>query len=168
MSETPSPVPTATPVPAPSPVPESVVSTAPGPAVEPIPATNGKATAVKKEPKVRKARTPKEPKAPKPPKEPGAHRTRHPKFPDEHIITVLKPNAKSQGAAERFSHYFTGQTVKAYLEKMATFERTSGQTMADMRWDEKHQFIAIAETVVTAPTQPAPSAAPAEPASPAA
>jgi hypothetical protein len=108
---------------------------APGPSVTPA----GQ-TAVKKEPKAR---------TPKPKKEGAVARPRLPKYSDEHLITVLKENAKARGAADRFKRYQTGMTVKAYVEKIkADFGRTEGQTYADMRWDEDHKFIHIGPTVV--------------------
>lgn len=104
------------------------------------------------------------PAAEKPKKEPTAARPRLPKYPDDHVITVLKENAKSRGANERFKRYHTGITVKAYLEKIKEdFGRTDGQTFADMRWDEDHKFIHIGPTVVDVP-KPAPAAQPAAPA----
>jgi hypothetical protein len=106
----------------------------------------------KKEPKAKKE--------PKPKKEGAVARPRLPKYADEHLITVLKPNAKARGAADRFKGYQTGMTVKAYVDKMtADFERTSGQTYADMRWDEDHKFIHVGPDVVPVP--------PPEPAKPA-
>jgi hypothetical protein len=104
----------------------------------------------------------KEPKAPKPKKEgTGVARPRLPKFPDEHVITVLKENAKSRGANARFLRYKTGQTVKQYLDKIKDDfpGRTDGQTFADMRWDADHKFINVGPTVVPVPA-PAPTPAP--------
>jgi hypothetical protein len=108
----------------------------------------------------------KEPKAPKPKKEGAVARPRLPKYPDDHVITVFKENAKARGAADRFKQYHSGMTVKAYVDKIRTdFGRTDGQTYADMRWDEDHKFIHIGPTVVPVPVQaPAPAAQPAQPA----
>jgi hypothetical protein len=102
----------------------------------------------------------KEPKAPKPKKEGAIARPRLPKYPDEHLITVLKENAKARAAAARFKLYHTGMTVKAYVDKVReTYARTDGQTYADMRWDEDHKFIHIGPTVVPIPVAaPAPAA----------
>lgn len=111
----------------------------------------------------------KEPKAPKIKKEgAAAPRPRLPKPPEEHVITVLKENAKSRTANDRFKRYHTGMTVKQYVEKLAAdFQRTEGQTYADMRWDQEHKFIHIGPTVVPVPPPPpaqptqAPATAPA-------
>lgn len=135
---------------------------APGtaPAAAPTSAPAEKAKAEKKEPKEKKA------KAEKPAKETVA-RPRLPKHPDDHVITVLKPGSKARGAAERFTRYVTGMTVRAYLNKIKEdFDRTEGQTMADIRWDEDHKFIHVGPTVVDvpAPPAPAPAQAPAAPA----
>jgi len=103
----------------------------------------------------------KEPKAPKVKKEgTGVARPRLPKFPEEHVITVLKENAKSRTANDRFMRYKTGMTVKQYVEKIhADFDRTDGQIYADMRWDADHKFINIGPTVVPVPVAaPAPAA----------
>jgi hypothetical protein len=116
----------------------------------PVPA-GAKPAAVKKEPAA--------PKTPKPKKEGAVARPRLPKYPDEHVITVFKENAKARGAADRFKRYHTGMTVKQYVEKItADFQRTEGQTFADMRWDEDHKFIHIGPTVVPVPVaSPAPA-----------
>jgi hypothetical protein len=107
----------------------------------------------------------KEPKAPKPKKEGAAARPRLPKPPEEHVITVLKENAKSRTANDRFQRYKTGMTVKAYVDKCKEdFQRTEGMIYADMRWDQEHKFIHIGPTVVPVPpAQPAqaPATAPA-------
>jgi hypothetical protein len=101
----------------------------------------------------------KEAKAPAPKKEPI--RPRLPKYPDEHLITVLKPNSKARAAGDRFKVYTTGMTVKTYVEKIHDlFGRTSGQTFADMRWDEDHKFIHIGATVVEVPKEPPAEAKP--------
>lgn len=121
----------------------SVPGQASGPTT-PKPATAAPATAVKKEPK-----------APKPKKEGAVARPRLPKYPDEHVITVFKENAKARAAADRFKLYHTGMTVKAYVDKVReTYARTDGQTYADMRWDEDHKFIHIGPTVVPVPVAP--------------
>jgi hypothetical protein len=116
--------------------------------------------AVKKEPKEAK------PKTPKPKKEGVVARPRLPKYDENHVITVLKENAKARGAADRFKRYHTGMTVKQYVDKIREdFDRTEGQTFADMRWDEDHKFIHIGPTVVPVPVAapaagaPAPTAA---------
>jgi len=90
-------------------------------------------------------------KTPKPPKE--LKRPRLHKFDDAKIITVLKPGSKARGAADRFSVYETGMTIKGYVDKMAAepWQRTAGQTMADIRWDHDHGFIAIEDHVVPVP-----------------
>jgi hypothetical protein len=107
--------------------------------------------------------TKKEPKAPKPKKEGAVARPRLPKFPDEHVITVLKENAKSRTANDRFKAYHTGMTVKAYVEKCReAFQRTDGMIYADMRWDQEHNFIHIGPTVVPVPVAPPAPATPAK------
>lgn len=122
---------------------------APKPAQAGAQPTGAQPTAAKKEPVEKKA------KEPKPKKEGAVARPRLPKYPDEHLITVMKPGAKARGAAERFQRYATGMTVKAYVEKIKEdFGRTDGQTFADMRWDEDHKFIHIGPTVVPVPPPP--------------
>jgi hypothetical protein len=79
-------------------------------------------------------------------------RPRLPKYPDEHVITVLKPDSKARGAAERFNRFKTGMTVKEYVTKIhEDFGRTVSQTQADMRWDEDHKFIHVGPTVIAVP-----------------
>jgi hypothetical protein len=144
---------------APGPAAPGAAPTGAKPATAP---TAAKPEAEKKEPKA------KEPKVAKPKKEGVAPRPRLPKYPDEHLITVLKPNAKARGANERFQRYVTGMTVKQYVEKIREdFARTDGQTYADMRWDEDHKFIHIGPTVVPVPAPPVaqPAAGTAAPAS---
>lgn len=123
----------------------------------PTPAdASAKPAAVKKEPK---------PKVAKPKKEGAVARPRLPKYPDEHLITVMKENAKARGANDRFKRYHTGQTVKQYVEKVKEdFGRTEGQTYADMRWDEDHKFIHVGPTVVPVPPPEKPAEKPAAPA----
>lgn len=127
-----------------------------------------KPSAVKKEPTA--AAAPKDPKPEKPKKEGTVARPRLPKYPDDHVVTVLKEGAKARGAKDRFARYKTGMTVKAYVEKIKEdFGRTDGQTYADMRWDEDHKFIHVGPTVIDVPKPapaPAKEAAPATGASP--
>ena len=126
----------------------------------------GKPEAIKKEPVKAPAPVAAEPKEAKPKKEKkegSVSRPRLPKYPDEHIITVLKPNAKREASGLRFNEYKTGMTVKQYVDKMtaAPWNRTVGQVFADMRWDteEHRKFIHIGPTVVPVPAaQPAPAA----------
>src|SRR5215467_904794 len=74
----------------------------------------------------------KEPKAPKPKKEGAIARPRLPKYDENHVITVLKENAKARNANKRFQGYKTGMTVKQYVDKMKDEHgRTDGQTFAD-------------------------------------
>ena len=120
-------------------------------------ATDNKPTAQAKEPAKKAAKPKKDPTTPP--------RPRLPKHPDEHVITVLKPNSKARGAADRFLQYKTGMTVKAYVDVIREmFQRTDGQTHADIRWDEDHKFIHVGPTVVPVPAEPAKPAAPAQPA----
>jgi hypothetical protein len=128
---------------------------------QPVPSSAAKPTAVTKEPAAKDAAAQKEKKV-KEKKEGAVARPRLPKYPDEHLITVMKENAKARGANERFKGYSTGMTVKTYVDKMtADFSRTSGQTYADMRWDADHGFINIGPTVVPVPPPPPPAAKPA-------
>ena len=127
---------------------------APGTAPQATAPTSEKDRAEKKEPKAAK------PKKEKVKKDPAAARPRLPKFPDEHIITILKPNSKTRGANERFNRYETGMTVRAYLNRMKEeLGRTDGMTMADIRWDHDHQFINVGPTVVDVPPPPPPAPA---------
>jgi hypothetical protein len=106
-------------------------------------------------------KTPKEAKPKKEKKEGAVARPRLPKFPEDHLITVMKPNAKSRTANDRFMRYTTGMTVKAYVEKIKEDfkNRTTGQIYADMRWDEEHKFIHVGPTVVPVPPpEPKPEA----------
>jgi hypothetical protein len=129
--------------------------------------TQNKPTATVKEPAKAEAATkdatPKE-KKPRVQKEGATPRPRLPKYPDEHLITVLKENAKARGANERFKRYATGMSVKAYVDKVsADFGRTSGQTYADMRWDADHGFIHVGPTTVPVPPAQPAAAKPATP-----
>jgi len=104
--------------------------------------------------------------APKPKKEgTGVARPRLPKPDESHVITVLKENAKSRTANDRFMRYKTGMTIKQYVDKVhADFDRTDGQIYADIRWDADHKFIHIGPTVIPVPVA-APAPAPAAKAS---
>lgn len=137
--------------------------TAPGTAS----AAAAKPAAVKKEPQAEKE--PKAPKVAKPKKEGAVARARLPKYPDDHVITVIKEGAKARGAKDRFSRYHTGQTVKQYIDVMkADLDRTEGQTLADMRWDMEHKFIHVGPTVIDVPKpEPAPAKTEAPAAAPA-
>ena len=89
-----------------------------------------------------------------------ASRPRLPKLPDEHVITVLKPNAKSGKSADRFNEYRTGMTVKEYVDHMSAepWNRTSGEIWGDIRWDTdpKRNLIHVGPTVVDVPPSPPP------------
>lgn len=91
---------------------------------------------------------------------PKVSRPRLPKLPDEHIITVLKPNAKTGMSAERFNQYHTGMTIKQYVDHMTAppFNRTEGQVWADLRWDTdpRRNLIHVGPTVVDVPPPPPP------------
>jgi hypothetical protein len=111
----------------------------------------------------------KKPKAAKPKKEKkeGATipRPRLPKFPDEHVITVLRPNAKRGASADRYNQYRTGMTVKEYVTTMTgePWKRTVGEVFADMRWDTdpNRKLIHIGPEVVPVPApQPKAEATP--------
>jgi hypothetical protein len=105
-----------------------------------------------------KAGEAKEPKAKK--EGPKVARPRLPKLPDDHIITVLRPNAKTGKAADRFNVYKTGMTIKQYVETMSKepFNRTDGETWGDIRWDTdpRRMLINVGPTVVDVPPPPPP------------
>jgi hypothetical protein len=105
----------------------------------------------KKTPKVKKAAEGDKPKV---------SRNRLPKFPDDHIITVLKPNAKSGKSADRFNQYRTGMTIKEYVEVMTKepFNRSEGEVWADIRWDTdpNRNLIHVGPTVIDVPPPPPP------------
>lgn len=88
----------------------------------------------------------------------GVSRPRLPKFDENHVITVLRPNAKTRNSGDRFNAYVTGMTVKQYIDKMAAepFKRTLGQVYADLRWDTdpNRKLINIGPEVVPVPEQP--------------
>lgn len=123
----------------------------PGPAAAPAATAPQKLAGEKKEPAEKKAKAPKT----------GVARPRLPRPEDEHIITVLKPNAKSRNSGERYNVLKTGMTVKQYMEIMtaAPWNRTPGEVYADLRWntDPNRKLINIGPTVVPIPA-PAPEA----------
>jgi len=92
----------------------------------------------------------------------GISRPRLPKPEDNHVITVLKPNAKSRASGERYNVLKTGMTVKQYCDIMtaAPWNRTLGEVYADLRWntDPNRKLIHIGPTTVPVPA-PAPAAA---------
>ena len=116
----------------------------PGVAVKPAPAGE------KKEPKAKKEKT-------------GVARPRLPRPDDNHVITVMKPNAKTGKAGERFNQLKTGMTIKAYFDLMTKepWNRTPGQVFSDLRWntDPNRKLIHIGPTVVPVPLQEAKPAA---------
>ena len=89
-----------------------------------------------------------------------AKRPRPDKFPHEHVITILKENAKSRTANDRFLKYQTGMTVKQYIDILAAepFNRTEAQTQADLRWDsnDDHRFVHVGPSVIDIPPPPPP------------
>ncbi len=93
-------------------------------------------------------------------KEGAVARPRLPKPSDDHVITVMKPNAKREASGLRFNEYRTGMTVKQYVDHMKAppWNRTEGQVYADIRWDleEHRKFIHIGPTVVAVPPPPPP------------
>jgi len=125
----------------------------------PTPATGNpaqaKPVAEKKEPAEKKAKAPKT----------GVSRPRLPKPEDGHLITVLKPNAKSRASGERYNVMKTGMSVKEYLDIMtaAPWNRTPGEVYADLRWntDPNRKLIHIGPSVVPVPA-PEQKAAPAQ------
>ena len=104
----------------------------------------------KKTPKIKKAEGDK----------PKASKQRLPKFPDDQVITVLKPNAKSGKSADRFNQYVTGMTIKDYIEVMTKepFNRSEGEVWADIRWDTDpdRNLINVGPTVIDIPPPPPP------------
>jgi hypothetical protein len=107
----------------------------------------------------------KEPKVKAPKKEGGVARPRLPKPDDNHVITVLKPNAKSRASGERYNVLKTGMTVKQYVDIMTAepWKRTAGEVYADLRWntDPNRKLIHIGPTVVPIPApEPAATQAP--------
>jgi hypothetical protein len=129
----------------------------------PNPATPAtQAGTVAKPPGETKAPAEKKAKAPKT----GVSRPRLPKPDDNHVITVLKPNAKSRASGDRYNQYKTGMTVKQYVDIMTAppWNRTPGEVYADLRWDTdpNRKLINIGPTVVPvpAPAPAAPAAAP--------
>jgi len=105
-----------------------------------------------------------EKKAPKPKKEKtGIARPRLPKPDDNHVITVLKPNAKSRASGDRYNVLKTGMSVKQYMDVMtaAPWNRTPGEVYADLRWntDPNRKLIHIGPTTVPIPA-PEPKPAP--------
>jgi hypothetical protein len=123
---------------------EVIMTETPNPASAPV---EGK----KKTPKVKAADGEDKPKVARP---------RLPKLPEDHVITVLKPNAKSGKSGERFDQYKTGMTVKAYIDIMTKepFNRSDGEVWGDIRWDidPERQLIHIGPTVVDVPPPPPP------------
>jgi hypothetical protein len=80
--------------------------------------------------------------------------------PDEnHVITVLRPGAKTGKSGERYDQVRTGMTVKEYVELMTKepFNRTVGQAYHTLRWDTdpNRKLLNIGPTVVPIP-EPAP------------
>jgi hypothetical protein len=107
----------------------------------------------------------KEPKAKKEPT--GIARPRLPRPPEDHVITVLKPNAKTGATGERFKQAKTGMTVKQWVDLMTAppYNRTPGEVYRDLRWntDPHRQLMHIGPTVVPVPAQaPAKEATPAQ------
>jgi len=110
----------------------------------------------KKEPKAKKEST-------------GVARPRLPRPPDDHVITVLKPNAKTGATGERFKQARTGMTVKQWVDLMTAppYNRTPGEVYRDLRWntDPHRQLMHIGPTTVPVPAQaPAAQAGQAKPA----
>lgn len=104
-----------------------------------------------------KKKTPKEASGNGKPKVP---RPRLNKFPEEHVITVLRPNAKTGKSADRYNVYQDGMTIKQYIETMTKdpWNRTPGQVWADLRWDTdaNRRLINVGQTVVEKPPAPPP------------
>jgi hypothetical protein len=114
-----------------------------------------KATGEEKAPKEKKAKAPKT----------GVSRPRLPKPDDNHLITVLKPNAKSRASGDRYNVLKTGMTVKQYVDIMTAppWNLTPGTVYADLRWntDPNRKLIHIGPTVVPIPPPAQPAQAPA-------
>jgi hypothetical protein len=122
----------------------------PTPAAQAGTATAPKPVGEKKEPKPKKEKT-------------GIARPRLPRPEDNHVITVLKPNAKTRNAGNRYNQLKTGMTVKQYYDLMTAppWNRTPGQVYSDLRWntDPNRKLIHIGPTVVPVPAQAPASAA---------
>jgi hypothetical protein len=76
--------------------------------------------------------------------------------PDEnHVITVLRPNAKTGKSGQRFDQVKTGMTVKEYVDIMTKepFNRTVGQAYHTLRWDTdpNRKLLNIGPTTVPVP-----------------
>lgn len=122
--------------------------------------TPGPGSAPVSEPVEGKKKVPKVKKAESGNGEPKSSRPRLPKLPDEHVITVMKPNAKSGKSADRFNQYRTGMTVKEYVDVMTKepWDRSEGEVWADIRWDTNpnRNLIHVGPTVVDVPPPPPP------------
>jgi hypothetical protein len=97
---------------------------------------------------------------PEEPTETKVKRPRLPRFDENSVITVLKPDAKSGASAMRFNAYETGMTIKEYIAIMTTepFNRTVGEVWNDIRWDTDPSrcLIYVGPTVVDVPPPPPP------------
>jgi hypothetical protein len=76
--------------------------------------------------------------------------------PDEaHVITVLRPNAKTGKSGQRFDQVRTGMTVKEYVDLMTKepFNRKVGQAYHTLRWDTdpNRKLLNIGPVVVPIP-----------------
>jgi len=95
---------------------------------------------------------------PKKSDKPKVARPRLARLPEEHVITVLRPNAKSGKSSDRFNIYQDGMTIKQYLEIMTKepHNRTLGEVWADIRWDTdpNRRLINVGPTVVEKPPIP--------------
>jgi hypothetical protein len=79
--------------------------------------------------------------------------------PDEnHVITLLRPKAKTGKSGERFDQIFTGMTVKQYVDLMTSepWNRTVGQAYHTLRWDTdpNRKLINIGPTTIDVPPPP--------------
>lgn len=93
-------------------------------------------------------------------KKTGVSRPRLARPDENHVITVLRPNAKTGKSGQRFDRVKTGMTVKEYVDLMTgpEFNRTIGQAYHTLRWDTdpNRKLLNIGPTVVDVPPPPEP------------
>jgi hypothetical protein len=94
---------------------------------------------------------------------PKGTRQRLPRYADDQVITVLKPDAKSGAASIRYNVYQTGMTIKEYVDIMTAepHSRSVGEVWNDIRWDTdpKRNLIHVGPEVVDIPPPPPPKVA---------
>lgn len=116
---------------------------APGPTPAPAAATSGNGQPAEEKPK-KKAK-----------EKTGVARPRLARPDENHVITVMRPGAKTGKSGERFDQVRTGMTVKEYVEIMTKepFNRTVGQAYHTLRWDTdpNRRLLNIGPTVIPVP-----------------